>query len=79
MHEVGVAKEVLSIALGQAGGKKIKSITVEFADDGHTTPVTLNSAFAMVSKGTVAEGAVLKIRKIDDLESRVLEIEIISS
>lgn len=76
MHEVGIAKEVLSIALEKAAGKKIKSITVELADDGHTTAATLNNAFTIISKGTLAEGAVLKIHKTDDLESRVLEIEV---
>ena len=76
MHEIGIAKEVLSIALEKASGKKIKSITVELADDGHTTPATFTSAFTMVSQGTVAEGAVLKIHKTDELESRVLEIEV---
>ncbi|PIU46257.1 MAG: hypothetical protein COS94_10775 [Candidatus Hydrogenedentes bacterium CG07_land_8_20_14_0_80_42_17] len=76
MHEVGIAKEVLNISLGRAAGKKIKSITVELADDGHTTAATFTSAFTMVSQGTVAEGAVLKIRNSDELESRVLELEV---
>jgi Zn finger protein HypA/HybF involved in hydrogenase expression len=76
MHEVGVAKEILKIALQNAGGKKIKTINVELAEDGHTTAQSLTDAFGLIVKGTVAQGAVLKINKTDELESRVSEIEV---
>lgn len=76
MHEVGVAREVLKIALEKAQGKKIVSITVELADDGHTTPVSLKHAYEAVSAGTNAAGARLKVRKCSGLESRVVELEV---
>lgn len=76
MHEVGVAKEILSLALEKAGGRKIKRLKVELGDDGHTTPQTLSNAFEMVAKGTIAEGALLVISRTKDLENRLLEFEV---
>jgi Zn finger protein HypA/HybF involved in hydrogenase expression len=76
MHEVGVAREILKVALDKADGKKVKSIKVELGDDGHTTPLTLANAFQMVAKGSVAEEARLDIKKGQGLESRVLELEV---
>ena len=76
MHEVGVAKEVLSLCLEKARGKQIKTIKVELGNDGHTTPETLTHAFEMVAKGTVAENARLQIIKGADLESRVIDLEV---
>jgi len=76
MHEVGVAREILKLALDKAGNKRVKSIKVELADDGHTTPETLTSAFQMVAKGSAAEDAKLDIKRCQGLESRVLELEV---
>lgn len=76
MHEVGVAKEILSLALEKAQGRKIKRLKVELGDDGHTTPQTLSNAFEMVAKGTIAEGALLVISRTKDLENRLLEFEV---
>ena len=76
MHEVGVAKEVLSLCLEKAKGKRIRVIKVELGNDGHTTPGSLTNAFELVAKGTVAENARLDIVKGADLESRVIELEV---
>ncbi len=76
MHEVGVAKEVLGICLEKAGGKQIKSVTVELGNDGHTTPQSLTHAFEMVSKGTIAENARMTVLQGSGLESRVVEFEV---
>ncbi|MFA5100565.1 MAG: hydrogenase/urease maturation nickel metallochaperone HypA [Candidatus Omnitrophota bacterium] len=76
MHEVGVAKEVLSLCLEKAKGKIVRLIKVELGDDGHTTPESLTHAFEMVAKGTAAENARLDIVKGVDLESRVIELEV---
>jgi Zn finger protein HypA/HybF involved in hydrogenase expression len=76
MHEVGVAKEILSLSLEKAQGRKIKSLKVELGDDGHTTPKSLTDAFEMVAVGTLAEGASLTITRTKDLESRLLELEV---
>ncbi|MDD4940760.1 MAG: hydrogenase/urease maturation nickel metallochaperone HypA [Candidatus Omnitrophica bacterium] len=76
MHEVGVAKEVLSLCLQKAGGKRVRSIKVELGNDGHTTPESLTHAFEMVAKGTRAEDSRLDVVQGQDLESRVIELEV---
>jgi hydrogenase nickel incorporation protein HypA/HybF len=76
MHEIGIAKEMLELALEKANGKKIKSMLIELAEDGHTTPESLKEAFSLVAKGTIAENASLQIVKIKDFDSRLLELQV---
>lgn len=76
MHEVGVAREILKIALENAKGKKIKNIRVALAEDGHTTPASLTEAFALVAKGTAAEEAQLAIEKTQEMDSRVVDLDV---
>jgi Zn finger protein HypA/HybF involved in hydrogenase expression len=76
MHEVGVAREILKTALENAQGKKIKNIRVALAEDGHTTPQSLNDAFSLLAEGTLAEGACLAIEKTADFHSRVVDLEV---
>ncbi|HRZ14251.1 MAG TPA: hydrogenase/urease maturation nickel metallochaperone HypA [Candidatus Omnitrophota bacterium] len=76
MHEVGVAREMLKIALDQGGGRQVVRMKIALADDGHTTPESLTHAFAMVARGTPAEGARLTIERTAELESRVIELDV---
>ena len=76
MHEVGVAKEILKIALAQAGGKKIVAMKIELGNDGHTTPESLRHAFSHVAANTPAQGARLDIAPVQVLESRVVDIDV---
>lgn len=76
MHEVGVAREMLKIALEQGKGRQVVRMKVALADDGHTTPESLTRAFEMVARGTPAEGARLTIERTAGLESRVVELEV---
>lgn len=76
MHEFSLASEILSLALKEAGNRKITSIKIALAQDGHTTPQTLSEAFRLASQATLAEGAQLKIEKSGDLETRVIELEV---
>ncbi|MCX7927033.1 MAG: hydrogenase/urease maturation nickel metallochaperone HypA [Candidatus Omnitrophica bacterium] len=76
MHEVGVAKEILSLVLRKSEGKKILRIEVELGNDGHTTPGSLRRAFQMIAKGTLAEEADLSIISTKALESRVVALEV---
>ena len=76
MHEVGVAKEILKLALEKSQGGRIKKMKIELGDDGHTTPKSLVDAFALVSAGTMAEGAVLQISRSKELESRLIELDV---
>jgi Zn finger protein HypA/HybF involved in hydrogenase expression len=76
VHEVGVAKEVLSICLEKAQGKRIRSIKVELGNDGHTTAQSLSHAFEMVAVNTIAAGAKLTVVQGTELESRVIDLVI---
>ena len=62
MHEVGVAKEVLSICLEKAKGKRIRAIKVELGNDGHTTAQSLTHAFEMVAVNTIAAAVTAPMR-----------------
>jgi Zn finger protein HypA/HybF involved in hydrogenase expression len=76
MHEVGVAKEVLSICLEKANGRRVRSIKVELGNDGHTTAQSLTHAFEMVAVNTIAAGAKLTVVQGKELESRVIELDV---
>jgi Zn finger protein HypA/HybF involved in hydrogenase expression len=76
MHEVGIAKEVLSLCLEKAKGKRIRAIKVELGNDGHTTAQSLTHAFEMVAVNTVAAGAKLTVVQGKELESRVIDLDV---
>ena len=76
MHEVGVAREMLKIALEQGAGRRVVRMKIALADDGHTTPESLTHAFSMVARDTPAEGAQLVIERVAGLESRVIELDV---
>jgi Zn finger protein HypA/HybF involved in hydrogenase expression len=76
MHEVGVAKEVLSLCLEKAQGRRIRSIKVELGNDGHTTAQSLSRAFEMVAVNTIAANAKLTVVQGKDLDSRVIELDV---
>jgi len=76
MHEVGVAQEMLKIALDRAQGRKVSRMKIALADDGHTTPESLANAFSLVAQGTPAQGARLSIERTPELESRVIELDV---
>ena len=76
MHELSLASEILSLALKEAGNRKVTSIKIALAEDGHTTVESLSEAFGLVALGTLAEGARLDIQKSNDLETRLVELEV---
>jgi len=76
MHELSLANEILSLALKEARDRKVTSIKIALAEDGHTTAESLSEAFGLASQGTLAEGARLDIQKSNDLETRMVELEV---
>jgi Zn finger protein HypA/HybF involved in hydrogenase expression len=76
MHEVGVAKEVLSLCLEKAKGKRIRAIKVELGNDGHTTAQSLTHAFEMVAVNTIADKAKLTVVQGTELDSRVVDLDV---
>ncbi|MBI4493905.1 MAG: hydrogenase maturation nickel metallochaperone HypA [Chloroflexi bacterium] len=64
MHEVGLLAEALRRAARvaeQAGARRIERVTFALAPGGHATPEAVETLFALMSPGTMAEGAELAI------------------
>lgn len=66
MHELSLTQNLIEIAEAharKAGGTIIRGITLEVGELSGAIPEALEFAFDVCSKGTLAEGAVLTIRR----------------
>lgn len=66
MHELGVANEILDVALSEAdrhAAKKVTSIRLRVGVLRAIEPENLSFLFEHLSRGTVAEGALLEIEE----------------
>ena len=64
MHEVGLIAGVLEQAVAaarEAGAKRIHGLTFVVASGGRIAPSSVEALFSALSRGTIAEGATLKI------------------
>jgi hydrogenase nickel incorporation protein HypA/HybF len=64
MHELGVANEILGVAVSEAerhGSRKVSSIRLRVGVLRAIEPGNLSFLFEHVARGTVAEGATLEI------------------
>ncbi len=80
MHEAGLVKEMLTIALEAAQNgdiKKITRINLGLGDMSHVTPESVSLYFEHFSKGTAAEGAELTFAPIEggNHDFQILSIE----
>ena len=67
MHELSLTQSLVAIAedhARQAGGTVIRSVTVEIGELSGAMPEALEFAFDVCSKGTLADGATLILRRI---------------
>jgi hydrogenase nickel incorporation protein HypA/HybF len=67
MHELSMTQSLVAIAeehARRAGGTIIRGITLEVGELSGTVPEALEFAFDVCSKGTLAEGATLTIRRV---------------
>jgi hydrogenase nickel incorporation protein HypA/HybF len=67
MHELSLTQSLVAIAeehARRAGGVVIRSITVEVGQLSGAVPEALEFAFDVCSKGTLAEGATLVLRRV---------------
>ena len=67
MHEMSTMVRMVNLACGRAekeGGGKLKEISISVGEMTGILPVYLQKYFPAASKGTPAEGAVLKIREV---------------
>jgi hydrogenase nickel incorporation protein HypA/HybF len=67
MHELAVTKSILKLALDHAaqnGGREILSIHLAIGEMRNLEEDWIQRYFDYISKGTIAEKAVIKVRKI---------------
>lgn len=61
MHELSIARNIVSIVAEKSGKTKVRQITLEIGKFSAVLPDAIQFCFDIVTKGTVAEGAELKI------------------
>lgn len=67
MHELAITRRMLDIALDEAerlAARRIKSIRLLAGEFSCLDPNALDFCFALVSRGTIAEGAILEIELV---------------
>lgn len=67
MHELAITRSVLDIALGEGkrlAARRIKSIRLLAGELSCVDPDALGFCFEVVSRGTIAEGAILEIERV---------------
>ena len=64
MHELAITQSLIQVALGAAGDRKIKGITVVIGELSGVVEDSVRFCFDVTSAGTMAEGALLSFQKI---------------
>ncbi|HWP46457.1 MAG TPA: hydrogenase maturation nickel metallochaperone HypA [Candidatus Limnocylindrales bacterium] len=64
MHEMGLAKAILTVALNAAEGQKVQRICLQIGKLQMVAPDSLEFSFQLVAEGTTAAKAVLEIVEV---------------
>ena len=67
MHELGIAQEMLNVALDfakQNNAKQITLFSIEISDGGHESEDALRQHLESLARGTIAEGARLEFTHV---------------
>ncbi len=64
MHELSLAQHIISIVSERSKGIRVTQVTLEIGKLSAVLPEAIHFCFDLVTKGTVAEGAELKIIQI---------------
>jgi len=64
MHELGIAQQIVEIAVEGSGGARIRRIVLEVGQLAAVLPEALRFCFEAASEGTEAEGAALEIVEV---------------
>lgn len=67
MHELAITQSILDIAekaAGEHGAKRVQSVRIMLGEYSGVVPQCIQYYFDVISKGTLAEGAVLDIRRL---------------
>ena len=78
MHELSIAQGVLEEVrrhLPQGSPLSVRTVRVRLGEEAGIAPEALTFCFELVSRGTPAEGAALKIERVAGGDLRVYELE----
>ena len=67
MHELAITQSILDIAqkaAGEHGAKQVRSVRIMLGEYSGVVPQCIQYYFDVISKGTIAQGAVLDIRRL---------------
>jgi hydrogenase nickel incorporation protein HypA/HybF len=64
MHELALAESIVGIAERHAAGRKVHAVDVVAGELRQVVPSALEFAFELVARGTVVEGAELRITAV---------------
>lgn len=67
MHELGITQNIVAIAAEHAKGAKVQQVTLEIGQLSAIMPDAVRFCFDICCKGTLLEGATLKIIEIPGL------------
>lgn len=79
MHSLAMAESIFKAALNEAGSlgsKRIKAINVTLAEEDFTESDSLQFCLEEMARGTIAEGAKVKIDLVGIEESSLVTIEL---
>jgi len=79
MHEYGIAENILKTAVAEAGkhqAKKIVTIFVKLGQLNYLKPETLQSAFEIVAKETIAAAAKIEVEEVPGAEITLTNLDI---
>ena len=80
MHELGITRRVLEVVLDRAaaaGAERITNVQIERGAESDIAPAALSFYWPDVSRGTIAEGAILAFSTADDPWAfRVVSIDV---
>ena len=79
MHEVGLARRLLAMALeraGQEGARRVRGLTVRVGRSAGVSPSALTAHLALLARGTPAEGARLEVEETEGTEVWLASLEV---
>lgn len=68
MHELGIAQDILKVALTEAekhNGRRISTLHVKLGEASHIEPASLEFCLEAMARGTIAEGARIEIEPVE--------------
>ena len=76
MHEVSLGEAILDAVQRRAAGRKVRRVKVRIGTHHGVVGPALDQGFALVSEGTVAEGAALDIEVVPGEELTLESLEL---